>query len=624
MQLEANLSLEGEYSVDVYRRNGELKYSIGPKKNFITSTGLSYISNFAIADCFRYVSFGTSSAVNTLLGNNGWGTSRLGGPIAQLSYIGGRTDMADAGNVTSQYQDAGFTETISGVRLSRSWRVPIGEQVFDQNYTFEEVMLSPGKGYNVGLDITTEAAGSATSLTTTKLTDSSQTWTSNQWVGYYIVITDTSFTIGPQTFRITSNNGTQINFTSSAADTSAGPYDYEIHKVFQLCHCSEYATDVNSVTQYGLDCASSVVYYSGTAHKDICAASGAFARMVQPIEVAQDDYLIFNYDLNVNFETGKYPFSLVVNNTRGALQNLSLWKGMTGVHQLVHHGIKMISPGTVASDTPFGPITQDDSAYWNAEYDFGESFSGPWGAPLEPSTIGTRLSAYLTSDNLQFYANSVEGGAYIVGNAGFSGTSGLMAWRQTPYATPPSDRHYNIRRPYPLGTSTPYWPLPTDYTSETVDASTFTHIVKSMTPTFDTSVVYPAFSTPSGRTRTVQRSFQFAGRDDTSDFANPNDGTSPFAQVRGVVLAYQDPAVNTDYLIPYLDCLMMDSGVGGKYRILPQKNSPSVGQYSTGKVPSSASYWPYLEGDAKLTFTFTETWGSPCSASVAGCPGYVP
>lgn len=628
MRLNANLSLEGEYSVDVFRKNGERKYSIGPKKNFITSTGLSFIGNFAMADCFRYVSFGSSSAVNTLNGNNGWGTSYLSARIPQLSYIGGRDVVSDGGHVRSQYEDAGFTENLSGVRLSRSWRIPSGYNdageaaVFDQNYTFQEVMLSPGRGYEVGISQDADVSSNATNLTTTQLTDSGQIWTTNQWIGYMVIITDTQSVIPVQTFRITSNTATQLNFSSSVANTSSGPYSYEIHSIFQLCYCGDEVTDINGDRRKGIDCASIVPYYSGTAHKDICAASGAFARMVQEIDVAQDDYLIFTYNLDVSMETGRYPFRLAVNNNRGPLKNLSLWQGITGVHQLIHHGIKLISNGTVASAAPFGNITQDDSSYWSADYDYGESFSGPWGAPLEPSTLGSRLSAYLTSDNLQFFANSRDGGAFAAGVAGFSGTSGLMAWNKTPYVLPPTERQYNIRRPT-LASATPYWPLPSDYTSETATPEDFTHIVKAMVPTFDTSVVYPNVATPSGRTRSVTRSFQFAGRDDTTNFANANDG-SPFAVVRGIVLAYQDPSVDTNSLIPYLDCLIMDSGRAGKYRLLPQKDAPSVGKYSTGIIPTSASYWPYLEGDAKLTFTFTETWGSPCSPTVQGCPGYVP
>jgi hypothetical protein len=432
MHLNAHMNLEGTFTVDVFKRDGTPKYSIGPKKNFITSTGLSFISKFAISDCFRYVSFGTNSTANTINGNNGWGTSYLGTRIPRLSYIGGRDRISDPGHTNSQYLDAGFTETISGVTLSRSWRVPSGTNTFfDADYVFEEVMLSPGRGYEVGIAQSPTDAGRQLDTTAGDLVSANfvqvngAAWTVNQWVGYIANITDSSSTLAPQRRYISSNTATRLNFSSSIDTTAGNNYAYAIHNIFQLCHCAEQEYDIDDQLRGGIDCGSSVSYYSGTAHRDICAASGAFARMVQTITVAQDDYLIFNYDLRVAFETGKYPFKLVVSNTRGALQNLSLWKGLTGVHQLIHHGVKMISPGSVVSDAPWGgPITQDDSAYWSADSDFGESFNGPWGSPLEPSTIGTRLTAYLTNDNLQFFANSVDGGASTVGVAGFSGTSG--------------------------------------------------------------------------------------------------------------------------------------------------------------------------------------------------------
>ena len=136
--LNSHLSIVGKYSIDIYNRSGELKQTIGPHDNFITSTGLSYPAKYAFADCFRYVSFGDGTIADW---ENSVEVSRLLSPIAEFAYIGGRGINADVGSSTTQYSSAGFRELTSGVALSRGWKIPTGETYFAKDYTFKEVII---------------------------------------------------------------------------------------------------------------------------------------------------------------------------------------------------------------------------------------------------------------------------------------------------------------------------------------------------------------------------------------------------------------------------------------------------------------------------------------------------
>lgn len=151
MLFKQNYSIQGEFKFDIYSANGELKSSIGGIKNFITSTGLTFPMSYTIADCFRFISLGSGTINNSITGNGGLGTTGLQIPLSKFKYIGSRTAYNDIS--TSQYEvDAcGFNEETGSVVISRAWRVPTGSITFDDNYTFSEVMLSPGCPSNSGI-----------------------------------------------------------------------------------------------------------------------------------------------------------------------------------------------------------------------------------------------------------------------------------------------------------------------------------------------------------------------------------------------------------------------------------------------------------------------------------------
>src|ERR1700761_2387038 len=133
MMFNEKISMHGRYKFDVYASGGAHKWSSDYSKNFITSTGLVYPSLFAFADCFRFLSIGTGLGGNSISGGfNGWGTTGLTNPVPAYTYIGSRDC-----NGNSQYEPngCGYVEAISGIILSRAWRIPPANDFFPSLFT---------------------------------------------------------------------------------------------------------------------------------------------------------------------------------------------------------------------------------------------------------------------------------------------------------------------------------------------------------------------------------------------------------------------------------------------------------------------------------------------------------
>lgn len=146
MIVRRDYGLAGKFKFDVYSKNDKLKYTSDYIDNFITSSGLNYVLNYAFADCFRYVSLGTGSNPNTIVGI---GTTGLHLPVSKFSYIGGNAthSSCDASVSANKYvtKGCGYRLGDSGVTLFRAWRIPEGDtNFFTQAYNFTEYMLSPG------------------------------------------------------------------------------------------------------------------------------------------------------------------------------------------------------------------------------------------------------------------------------------------------------------------------------------------------------------------------------------------------------------------------------------------------------------------------------------------------
>ena len=142
MLTNQNLILEGVFKYKLYDASGNIKQQSDNLKNFITPTGLSYPSIFKFADCFRFLSLGSGTGANTILG---LGTTGLNIPIPEFQYIGSRTSFSDVNTSEYEIPGCGYTESNNKLVLSRSWKVPISSQTFAGNYIFKELMLSPGR-----------------------------------------------------------------------------------------------------------------------------------------------------------------------------------------------------------------------------------------------------------------------------------------------------------------------------------------------------------------------------------------------------------------------------------------------------------------------------------------------
>lgn len=141
--INVNLNLQGKFKFDVYNKNDTLDYSTDYILNFITPTGLNYIKDYAIADCFRYVSVGTGTGLNTVLGD---GTTGLDFPLLDYSYIGGNPNPCGVNGRINHYVRGacGYRVDKTGLSLFRGWRVPESGKYFDNDYNLSEFMVSPG------------------------------------------------------------------------------------------------------------------------------------------------------------------------------------------------------------------------------------------------------------------------------------------------------------------------------------------------------------------------------------------------------------------------------------------------------------------------------------------------
>lgn len=513
MLFKQNLSLQGEFSYKVYSENGILKQEASGIKNFITSTGLTYPSTYAFADCFRFITLGSGNDNNTIIGAFG-GTTGLTQPIKAFSYIGSRTDFNDPATTAYESPSCGYLESSGQVQLSRGWKIPNGYNTFSGDYTFYELMLSPGKP--------TGAAG--------------------------------------------------------------------------LCGCQG-----SDTSNGGVDASIIADYYDTISNASICKARSAFTRIIldPPITVNDRDFLVVNYSLNVGFDTGINIFTKNISNTFS-----SNWGGaITGTTSLIHHGIKLINNGDSTNHAGFrNQIHPNSETYtWASEY--GESFVPLWGAPLEPSCLSTNLLAYLSTDNVQFLANQISGGAfdhtlwepYTFG--GYPQSSGLLISVPNPSNTN-NPRLFNIR----TNLTGPIYPNQTGAEAIGTPLSDINYIFHSSYSKSNLNLSHIV----SDRYGSILHSCVFTNLN-SFNWAN---GTSPTPLVRSMVLNYKDiTSVSNNIMYPFLDVLFTGNMGEGLCDL-----NPSDYSYSS---PSSDYF--FLGGGGDLTLSFTLTWSSPCPFGVDGC-----
>lgn len=99
-------SLNGKFRINVYNQNGELNHSTDYLNNFITSSGLSYPYDAPFPECFKYLSIGSGTGINTLL-------------TTGLSYV--NTQFSSMGSYVNGA--CGSNETSSGLNHYKAWLV---------------------------------------------------------------------------------------------------------------------------------------------------------------------------------------------------------------------------------------------------------------------------------------------------------------------------------------------------------------------------------------------------------------------------------------------------------------------------------------------------------------------
>lgn len=557
--IKSAFNLQGQFKFDVYTKDSKLKYTTEYIDNFITPTGLSYIQDFAFADCFRYLSLGTGDNPNSCTGNGGKGTTGLYSGISTGFYYIGGGGSNSCPNENNEYiqKGCGYRIDASGVTLSRAWRVPRGtDDFFLQNIDFKEYMLSP-------------ASSPAT--------------------------------------------GWQYN----------GPGDYSPTTVC-ACDANIYSQSGGGNFVYGKEPNGLVNFYSDK-RRGLCEGTDkAFTRIIKDISVTTDEYLVVNYGLTINFDTGIRSFLVNINRSVDAIDGddgfKSNWSGnCSGVYSLVHPGIKLINNGDILRSDYVNNGTDH-------EYRYGESFIPPLGMPLEPSCPKEWRTCYLSSDNLSFLVRESGYGGMNTGMykpynpTGKEFPSGLLMFNKNWISeTSTSSSHLGGKLPNPdtykiyhfLSPRTDsydafaIWPKSSDYSEVAANAET-TYYLNNFGSPSEVLNTLPY----TGRNRSITLSYQYKDTD-----------LSPVEMpVRSMVLAYKN--LSDNFVYPVVDLLFAPiSGTG----ILPKHDrqlntgAKTYGSPSPQLSVSNSTGYFYMDINNQLAMSFNLSWSSPCPAGVEGC-----
>jgi hypothetical protein len=374
-----------------------------------------------------------------------------------------------------------------------------------------------------------------------------------------------------------------------------------------------------------------------------CDAIYAFSRIVKPIQVAQDDYIIVNYDLTITFNTGLQYTDLTITTQGGTTREAGYewnWSGNFKARgNLVHHGLKVVR-GTDSNDWS---TCRNQDLLPGAEGlgyspEIGEACIGRWGAPLEPTCQTSQLQAYFSSDNIQFLVNPQSGGKMQTGqywpykvNGIKVIPSGTMTWHTNPNTTdyiigggcPGQDTIYGHTRLTAFNTC----PDTTDASQD----SMLNTLGRSVTAVASTSSSRPAigiYPVASSRYRTGDLyafEFDFNGGYEDLVSATPNRDDA----MRALVLAY-GPNSNMYDLVPFYDAVIADGNpatTDGTESYLPFDTGHFVGDVPHYDLPTEGNlsgYNYFSTFNEIIRVSFLMTWESECPDTVEGCPGYSP
>ena len=152
-------ALQGQFKVDIYNKENHLVDTTDWFNNYITNTGLFYPLTYSFADCFRFLSLGSSSSANTdattglvnpMSFNNKFSVLDEDGSPAGFQYVshwgkeayhaaGPPPDYATPGSCGAQHHK-------TGPLLFRGWNVPSGNFYVSKNLNINEFAVSPSSG----------------------------------------------------------------------------------------------------------------------------------------------------------------------------------------------------------------------------------------------------------------------------------------------------------------------------------------------------------------------------------------------------------------------------------------------------------------------------------------------
>ena len=152
-------ALQGQFKVDIYNKENHLVDTTDWFNNYITNTGLFYPLTYPFADCFRFLSLGSSSSANTdattglvnpMSFNNKFSVLDENGSPAGFQHVshwgkeayhvaGPPPDYATPGSCGAQHHK-------TGPLLFRGWNVPSGNFYVSKNLNINEFAVSPSSG----------------------------------------------------------------------------------------------------------------------------------------------------------------------------------------------------------------------------------------------------------------------------------------------------------------------------------------------------------------------------------------------------------------------------------------------------------------------------------------------
>ena len=151
MKANTEYGLEGAFKVDTFDGGGNLIDTTDYFSNFITASGLAYPLTKHFAECFRFLSIGTSNASNSI------DTTGLIGSPASIKVVNTfdnttytNQSMGYLGPIYYSEGNCGSIIHKDGPSYYRAWKIPSGQDVVvDEDVTFREFAVSPSSGGDV-------------------------------------------------------------------------------------------------------------------------------------------------------------------------------------------------------------------------------------------------------------------------------------------------------------------------------------------------------------------------------------------------------------------------------------------------------------------------------------------